>query len=102
MARRIARPAHVADLLTRVFRSAGIEQRMAQARVLAEWAQLVGERVAAVAVAESVRDDGVLMVSVKTAAWAQELTLMTPQIIARVNAGRGAGRIAGIHWRVGR
>jgi len=102
MARRIARPAHVADLLTRVFRSAGIEQRMAQARVLAEWPQLVGERVAAVAVAESVRDDGILMVSVKTAAWAQELTLMTPQIIARVNAGRGAGRIAGIHWRVGR
>jgi len=102
MARRIAKPAHVADLLSRVFRSAGIEQRMAQARVLAEWPQLVGERVAAVAVAESVRDDGNLVVQVKTAAWAQELSLMTPQIIARVKAGRGAGRITGIHWRVGR
>ena len=79
-----------------------IEARMAQARVLAEWPQLVGERVAAVAVAESVRDDGMLMVHVKTAAWAQELSLMTPQIIARVNAGRGAGRITGSHWRVGR
>jgi predicted nucleic acid-binding Zn ribbon protein len=102
MARRIAKPAHVADLLTRVFRSAGIEKRMAQARVLAEWPEMVGERVAAVAAAESVRDDGILLVDVKTSAWAQELSLMTPQIIARVNAGRGAGRITGIHWRVGR
>ena len=102
MARRVAKPAHVSDLLGRVFRSAGIEQRMAQARVLAEWPAMVGERVAAVAVAESVRDDGTLMVAVKTASWAQELSLMTPQIIARVNAGRGAGRITGIRWRVGR
>jgi len=102
MARRVARPAHVADLLSGVFKSAGIEKRMAQARVLAEWPEMVGERVAAVAAAESVRDDGILMVAVKTAAWAQELSLMTPQIIARVNAGRGAGRINGIHWRVGR
>ena len=68
MARRAAKPAHVSDLLTRVFRSAGIEQRMAQARVLAEWPTMVGERVAALATAESVRDDGILMVSVKTAA----------------------------------
>ncbi len=27
-----------------------------------------------------------------------ELQLMAPEILARVNAGRGAGRIAAIRW----
>jgi len=38
-----------------------------------------------------------LRVRVATAAWANELSLMTPQIIARLNAGR-QGRIRGIRW----
>jgi len=102
MARRVAKPARVADVLPGVFRSAGIEKRVAQATVLAEWPSLVGDRIAKVTTAESVRDDGVLLVSVRTAAWTQELSLMTPQIIARVNAGRGPGRVTGIHWRTSR
>lgn len=102
MSRRAARPARVAELLPGFLKRAGIEQRVAQAAVLAEWPVLVGERIAAVTSAEGVRDDGVLVVAVRTPAWAQELSLMTPQIIARVNAGRGSGRIEGIHWRVSR
>jgi hypothetical protein len=31
-----------------------------------------------------------------------ELQLMTPDIIARVNAGRGAGRITAIRWLLSR
>ena len=102
MSRRAARPARIADLLGGVLRRAGIAERVAQASVLGEWPELVGERIARAASAETVRDDGILVVSVRTAAWAQELSLMTPQIIARVNAGRDAGRITGIHWRVSR
>jgi predicted nucleic acid-binding Zn ribbon protein len=102
VSRRAARPARVADLLVGVMRRAGIAERIAQAAVLGEWPQLVGERIAGAASAETVRDDGILVVNVRTAAWAQELSLMTPQIIARVNAGRDAGRITGIHWRVSR
>ena len=102
MSRRVARPSRIADLLPAWFERAGIGERIAQAGVVAEWPALVGERIAAAAHAEAVRDDGVLLVNVTTAAWAQELSLMTPQIIARVNAGRGGGRINGIHWRVSR
>jgi predicted nucleic acid-binding Zn ribbon protein len=102
VSRRVARPARIADLLPAWFERAGIGERIAQASVVAEWPQLVGERIAAAAHAESVRDDGVLLVQVTTASWAQELSLMTPQIIARINAGRGGGRITGIYWRVQR
>jgi len=102
MTRRAGRPARVSELIGGYLRRAGIEDRVLQAGVLAEWPELVGDRIAGAAVAETVRDDGILVVKVRSAAWAQELQLMTPQIIARVNAGRRHGRINGIHWRVGR
>ena len=49
---------------------------------------------------ESVSADGVLRVRVATAPWATELSLMTPRILARVNAGR-QGRINPIRWIAG-
>jgi hypothetical protein len=44
-----------------------------------------------------VTQDGVLRVRVATAAWANELSLMTPRILARVNDGR-QGRVKEIRW----
>ncbi len=102
MARRVAKPARVSEVLQGYMRRAGIAERVAQAGVLAEWPELVGERIAAVTHTEEIRSDGVLVVRVGTAAWAQELSLMTPQVIARINAGRKTGRVTRIHWIVGR
>ena len=65
--------------------------------IIVDWPRLVGEQIAAVTEAESITPDGLLRVRVATAAWANELSLMTPQIIARLNAGR-QGRIRGIRW----
>jgi predicted nucleic acid-binding Zn ribbon protein len=58
---------------------------------------LVGPQIAAVTAPESVTADGVLRVRVATAAWANELSLMTPRILARLNAGR-SGRVKEIRW----
>ncbi len=98
MARRVAKPAKVADVLAGYLKRAGIAERVAQAGVLAEWPGLVGERMAAVTSAEEIRPDGVLVVRVRSAPWAQELSMMTPQIMARLNAGRVTGRVTRIHW----
>ncbi|MEO8199803.1 MAG: DUF721 domain-containing protein [Gemmatimonadota bacterium] len=76
---------------------AGISKRVAQAGIVADWDTLVGPQIAAVTQAESVTADGVLRVLVTTAAWANELSLMTPRIMARLNAGR-SGRIKEIRW----
>ena len=102
MTRRVAKPAKVSEVLTGYLARAGIAERVAQAGVLAEWPALVGERIAAVTSAEEIRQDGVLVVRVATAPWAQELSLMTRDIMARVNAGRTTGRVSRIHWVVGR
>ena len=77
---------------------AGLAQRLAQAQVIPDWPRLVGAQIAKVTTPERVSPDGTLFVRVATSAWMTELQLMAPQIMAAVNAGRGAGRIQTIRW----
>ena len=90
-------PSPLADALASYLRRAGLVKRIEQAGIVEEWAELVGPQIAAVTAPESVTPDGVLRVRVATAAWANELSLMTPRILAKVNAGR-AGRVKEIRW----
>lgn len=91
------RLATAGEAVDRFLAKAGLSKRVAQAGVVAEWEALVGPQIAAVTRAESVTVDGVLRVLVSTAAWANELSLMTPRIMAQLNAGR-TGRIKEIRW----
>jgi predicted nucleic acid-binding Zn ribbon protein len=94
------RPVPLAEALQAYLKRAGLVRRIGQAGVLEAWPELVGPQIARVTTPESVTQDGLLRVKVQTAAWAAELSLMTPQILARVNAGR-TGRIKGIRWIAG-
>jgi predicted nucleic acid-binding Zn ribbon protein len=92
------RPVAVGEALNGYLSRTGLAQRVAQAQVIPDWPGLVGPQIAAVAAPESVTPDGVLFVRVTTSAWMNELQLMTPEIMARLNAGRGSGRITTIRW----
>lgn len=92
----------VGEALEGYLTKSGLGPRIAQAQLIADWATLVGPQIAAVTTAESVAPDGTLFVRVATSAWMNELQLMTPDIMARVNAGRGAGRITTIRWLLSR
>jgi len=91
-------PTPVGEALKAYLTRSGLGVRLGQAQVVAEWARLVGPQVAAVTSAEMVSPDGTLFVRVATSAWRNELQLMMPELMARVNAGRGAGRIKTIRW----
>lgn len=91
-------PTAVGEALQGYLKRSGLASRLAQAQVVTEWAGLVGPQVAAVTTAESVSPDGTLFVRVATSAWRNELQLMMPELMARLNAGRGAGRIKTIRW----
>ena len=93
-------PASLADALSSYFRQAGLTKRVQQAGIIEEWAELVGPQIAAVTAPESITPDGVLRVRVATAQWANELSLMAPKILARLNAGR-SGRVKEIRWTPG-
>jgi predicted nucleic acid-binding Zn ribbon protein len=90
-------PAPLADALASFLKQSGFSKRMQQAGIIEEWATLVGPQIAAVTAPESVTQDGLLRVRVATAAWANELSMMTPRILARLNAGR-TGRVKEIRW----
>ena len=93
--------ASIGEALAGWLARSGLTRRFEQAQVVADWPELVGPQIASVTEPESVTPDGVLRVRVATAPWAAELGLMTPRILARLNAGRRA-RITEIRWIAGR
>ena len=92
------RPTPVAEALDAWLKGSGIKTRVEQAGVVEEWAALVGPQIAKVTAPEGVSADGVLRVRVASAPWASELSLMTPRIIGRLNAGRRTRLITSIRW----
>mgnify|MGYP003578938436 FL=1 len=92
----------VGEALQGYLKRTGLARRVGQAQVIPDWPRLVGSQIAAVTTPESITPDGVLFVRVATSSWMNELQLMTPDIMARINAGRGAGRIATIRWLLSR
>ena len=90
-------PTTLAEALASYLKQSGFSKRLQQAGIVEQWAELVGPQISAVTSPESVTPDGVLRVRVATAAWANELSLMSPRILARLNAGR-TGRIQEIRW----
>jgi predicted nucleic acid-binding Zn ribbon protein len=90
-------PTPLSEALTSYFKQAGLTKRVQQAGIIEEWAELVGPQIARVTAPDSITPDGVLRVRVATAAWANELSLMSPRILARLNAGR-SGRVKQIRW----
>jgi predicted nucleic acid-binding Zn ribbon protein len=80
--------------------NAGLTRRVDLARAVEDWPERVGPQVAAVTRAESVTPDGILRVRVPSAAWATELSLMTPRILAKLNQGR-RGKIRELRFMVG-
>jgi predicted nucleic acid-binding Zn ribbon protein len=95
-------PMAVGEALQGYLARSGLGSRLAQAQTVTEWAALVGPQIASVTAPESVTPDGTLFVRVATSAWMNELQLMMPDIMARINAGRGAGRIKTIRWLLAR
>ena len=85
------------DAIDRYLQNHGIKKRMQQATVVPEWPDLVGDKIAAVTTPREVRRDGTLVVSVKSAAWMQELQLMEPEI--RRQLERRGKKIRRIVWR---
>ncbi|UCF40377.1 MAG: DUF721 domain-containing protein [Gemmatimonadota bacterium] len=85
------------EALGAYIKRSGLKRRLDQASVIPEWPELVGPKIAQVATPLSVGPDGTLFVSVSSAAWMQELQLMSPDILRRL--GERGKKIKRIVWR---
>ncbi len=90
----------MAEVLGAWLDRSGLRPRLDQVDAVERWAEVVGPQIAAVTRAMAVTADGTLLVRVASHAWATELGLMSPRILARVNGAR-RGRVGHIRWLVG-
>lgn len=95
-----SRPEPLGEALEAWLARSGLVRRIDLAQVVERWPEVVGPQVAAVTRAETVNAEGTLWVRVATSAWATELSLMAPRILARINQDR-QGKIREIRWLVG-
>lgn len=95
-----SKPKPLAALVEGWLARSGLARRLDVAQVVDRWADVVGPQIAAVTRAEAVNAEGTLWVRVATSAWANELSLMAPRILARLNQDR-RGHIKEIRWLTG-
>ena len=85
-------PVSVGDALEGVISDRGWGTEINVHLLLGRWPELVGEAVAEHSTPEAFRDQ-VLVVRTTSTAWASQLRLMAPQLLARMNASLGDGTI---------
>lgn len=85
-------PKRVGELVDAVLDRAGVRKQVRRTEILDEWDEIVGEGIARVTRAVKVSDRA-LFVEVRSSAWLQELEMMKHELMTRLNAGRGDGRI---------
>lgn len=91
------KPTKVAEALAGYLRKSGLGDRLEEVSAVDEWAERVGDRIAAVTEARHV-ENGVLFVAVRSSAWLMELRMMEADVRRRLNEGRSKGRIDRIRF----
>lgn len=100
--RKKKKPEPVANIVADVLARRGLSARVEQAAIIPEWAQLVGEQIAAVTEPRSVSANGTLFVAVTTNAWMNELSLLEPELLRSLNARATRAPIKRIRWQLRR
>jgi predicted nucleic acid-binding Zn ribbon protein len=93
--------ARVGDILPAVLKSIGLDQKLREREILACWAEVVGEEIAARTRAIKI-DRGVLFVHVDHSAWMQELHFMEREIIERLNEKKPGITVRKIRFGTGK
>ena len=81
-------PQSLGAALQSLFRQLGITKRIQAYDVITRWEEIVGERIAGVAIPRKVVN-GVLFVEVKTGSWRTELVMRKQEILDKVHRRTG-------------
>jgi predicted nucleic acid-binding Zn ribbon protein len=99
MTRRSREPRPIGAELADVLRARGWDGRLAAARVVARWPEVVGDAVAAHCQPSRLLEDGTLQVVADSAAWATQLTYLQGKLLDRLGAECGPGLVRRIQVR---
>ena len=93
--------AKVGDILPRVLEIMGLGDRFEEAKLMEDWARVVGEVVAKKSRPRAVKE-GILYIGVESSVWMQELWYRQKQIIERIAKEFPKVRITGIRLEIER
>lgn len=86
--------------LVRLLKARGLEGRLSEYKVLGQWEKAVGAVIARHARPESVRGRTLALI-VDSPAWMQQLSLLKPEIIRKLNERLGKETVRGISLKIG-
>jgi predicted nucleic acid-binding Zn ribbon protein len=92
-------PRPIGAELAEVLRARGWDGRLAAARVVARWAEVVGDAVADHCRPGRLEDDGTLLVVADSAAWATQLAYLQGTLLDRLGVVCGPGLVRRIQVR---
>jgi hypothetical protein len=102
MSKRPPSPPTAAGVLLRtLFNNRGMEEKMREYRAWKIWGEVVGAQIAARARPSRIRED-ILEVVVDHPVWMQQLHLLKPDILSRLNQRLGGEVFRDIFWKRGR
>jgi predicted nucleic acid-binding Zn ribbon protein len=96
------KPEPLAGALANFLKTKGLADRVIQANVIDDWANVVGPQISKVTEALSITPDGTLFVAVTTNAWMNELSLLEPELIRILNIHGSARRVKKIRFKLKR
>lgn len=97
----MARAAKAGDLLDSLLQGWGLNERLQQYRAVLIWDEVVGPQISARTRPERIRD-GILEVCVDQPVWMQQLQLLKPQLLARLNTQLGDSPLRDIFLKRGK
>ncbi len=94
------RPDKISHTLERMLKARGLESRLSEYRILGLWERTVGDAIARHARPLSLRGKK-LTLSVDSPAWMQQLSLLKPELIEKINTNMGRPAVSDITLRLG-
>jgi hypothetical protein len=89
------------DLVEKLLKGFGLDERLHQYRALIIWEEVVGPQIAARTRPIRIRE-GILEINVDQPTWMQQLQLMKPKILAQLNAELGKATIKDLFLKRGK
>ena len=90
----------VAVVLDGLARRLGLESKLLESRLRRQWADIVGEQIAAHTRPEQIRFKK-LLIHVRHSVWLHQLTFLKPILLQKINAGAGAPLVTELVLRIG-
>ena len=98
---KLKKAARAGDLVEKLLKGFGLDERLHQYRALIIWEDVVGPQIAARTRPVRIRDN-ILEVNVDQPTWMQQLQLMKPKILAQLNAELGENTIKDLYLKRGK